>query len=281
VLAVEDTLKLASDAVSTGDAALDVRSLAGIVVEALTQKKVTEADRTGLESLPEPFRAIVRNCLGQNGRSQWSAADLASWLRTQKGTEPKTVTHAAQAGTRKISLTSSVVALLLALVAVITIGSLWRNRHPAAAPPASQTPTPVVGSPAPVASPPQQPPPPAQVLAEPIQPAAKVPELKRQRATAAALPADVVRQALPEIPAKARRTIRGKATVLVKVVANENGEVTDAVAEPGSSRYFSHLATDAARKWRFASSGDASRKYLVRFEITRGETKTSVERSAE
>ena len=84
-------------------------------------------------------------------------------------------------------------------------------------------------------------------------------------------------QVLPEIPAAARRTINGTATVVVRVTVNASGDVTDAAAAPGGSRFFGKLAVDAARKWQFApdASGEP-RKWSLRFAITRAETTVTV-----
>src|SRR5262249_11385436 len=87
ILALRDTLKLSSDAVTAGDASADLRELAATMVYALTRQPVKfhAADvETGINSLPVPFQEIARNCIGGNGRPQWSAAHLADWLQSQK-----------------------------------------------------------------------------------------------------------------------------------------------------------------------------------------------------
>jgi TonB family protein len=92
-----------------------------------------------------------------------------------------------------------------------------------------------------------------------------------------ASPAELPIQVLPEIPAAARRTISGTATVVVRVTVDPSGEVTNATLEPGGSRYFGKLAVDAARKWRFPPDSPATpRKLSLRFGITREETTVSV-----
>jgi TonB family protein len=62
------------------------------------------------------------------------------------------------------------------------------------------------------------------------------------------------------------------AQVVVRVAVDESGAVSGAKIEPGGSRYFGKLSLEAARKWRFAPAS-GSRDWLLRFEITRTETK--------
>jgi hypothetical protein len=49
--------------------------------------------------------------------------------------------------------------------------------------------------------------------------------------------------------------------------------VGETLAEPGPSRYFARLATQAARKWKFTKAeNDASRHWLVHFVFSRDGT---------
>ncbi len=69
--------------------------------------------------------------------------------------------------------------------------------------------------------------------------------------------------------------------MVVKVVVNQAGDVTDAILQPGGSAYFGRLAVEAARKWRFVSSSDTpSRKYDVRFEIAQTDTRAVLQKAA-
>jgi TonB family protein len=92
----------------------------------------------------------------------------------------------------------------------------------------------------------------------------------------------VVHRVLPEIPVEARGTIRGKATVVVSVVANQSGDVTEANVEESDSPLFDRLATEASAKWRFLPSKTvSSREYLLRFEITGTGSEATLQESAE
>ncbi len=93
----------------------------------------------------------------------------------------------------------------------------------------------------------------------------------------------VTRKVYPDIPSDAQRTIRGKAKIVVKVQVDPSGEVTDAALEnSGGSPYFGKLALEAAQKWRFvAANNGAPREWLLRFEITRTDTKIVPQQSVE
>jgi TonB family protein len=85
---------------------------------------------------------------------------------------------------------------------------------------------------------------------------------------------------LPAITDKARQTVHGTVVIKIQVkVDPSSGEVTDATMLPTGSRYLGKLSLEAARKWRFAPGSPAAS--LLRFVITREDTKVSVERSRE
>ena len=76
---------------------------------------------------------------------------------------------------------------------------------------------------------------------------------------------------LPDIPDRARRTIRGHVRVSVRVIVEKDGSVFAALTEQrGPSRYFERLAIDAAKKWTFApTETDARRLLRVKFDFSR------------
>ena len=90
---------------------------------------------------------------------------------------------------------------------------------------------------------------------------------------------------LPEVPAKARRSIHGSVKVGVKVRVNASGSVEDAqLASQGPSSYFAGLAVEAARQWKFsplAAGGQAApSQWLLHFEFDSGATRVQPERMA-
>jgi protein TonB len=83
-----------------------------------------------------------------------------------------------------------------------------------------------------------------------------------------------VQEALPEVPQRSRRTIRGHVRVSVRLIVEQDGTVFAALAEQrGPSRYFERLAVDAAKKWTFTpAESDTQRLMLVKFDFTRNGT---------
>jgi TonB family protein len=89
-------------------------------------------------------------------------------------------------------------------------------------------------------------------------------------ADAAVSPSDV-HEEIPDVPLRARQTIRGTVRVSVRVIVNNDGTVFAALTdEPGPSRYFERLAVDASKKWTFSPvDAENERLMLLRFEFTR------------
>jgi TonB family protein len=88
---------------------------------------------------------------------------------------------------------------------------------------------------------------------------------------------------MPEIPANARRTIRGKVTVNVRVDVDPSGRVTDAKVEsPGASKYFSERTLKAVRQWKFqpisVNGSDSGQRWNLRFEFRTSGTKVQPKR---
>jgi TonB family protein len=84
----------------------------------------------------------------------------------------------------------------------------------------------------------------------------------------------VLHEEMPDVSRRARDSIRGLMTVVVRVTVDSSGDVVAAALDNrASSKYFAHAATEAARKWKFVPSGDqASRVRLLRFDFTRAGT---------
>jgi len=87
----------------------------------------------------------------------------------------------------------------------------------------------------------------------------------------------VLDRVMPTVSPRADRTIHGKITVRVRVAVDRDGRVSDASFDSaGPSRYFSNLAMQAARKWRFkpahVDGRPAPSTWTLRFEFRRGQT---------
>jgi TonB family protein len=234
--------------------ASDVWSLGVTLTEALTQHlpvwSGTEGQEPVLpETLANPFLEIVRHCLRPDPLNRWTVADIVANL-------PQTVPPQTSPKRSYIVLAAALGLSLLVLIG----GFKLLNRRTEAGPgeqkvspeakqtAASQSPTPS--------------------------------RSKRQReASGSELgPAGVVHQVLPDVPQKARDTIRGAVKVMVRVRVDSSGNVVDAKLDsPASSKYFADLAMSAARRWRFsiveAADREVSREWILRFEFGRTETR--------
>jgi TonB family protein len=98
--------------------------------------------------------------------------------------------------------------------------------------------------------------------------------MHQRRQSSAAASSSAVHQEIPNVPRSARETIHGHVKVGVRVSVDRSGRVVrESLDSPGPSRYFNRLASEAARKWKFAPADDqVSREWLLRFEFGRDGT---------
>jgi hypothetical protein len=101
------------------------------------------------------------------------------------------------------------------------------------------------------------------------QPAAPTPSTPTSTAPAAA-PRRVIHQEIPDASRGARDTIHGDLKILVRVTVDRSGAVVgETLQSQGSSKYFTRLATEAAKKWTFSPSDRDGDPWLLRFDFTR------------
>ena len=250
IFAVEDRVKISSDAVSAGDPAADIGALGVALVQALTPPggQSPEAD-----ALPFPLREVAQNCLQHDLRLRWSAGKIGAWLRSPERPAPALppTTPVAVPAARKPRLRYYVAAAVL-VVGTAIVGGLVMHRTAA---PAASAGEPMRSAPA---SAPPEPAPTGQTAAP-------------KAASPVPVPAQdgITRRVLPDIPAQARNTVHGIATVVARVAVDPSGNVTEATLEAGGSRYFGRLALEAARQWQFAPvEGAGQHNWILRFEIT-------------
>jgi outer membrane biosynthesis protein TonB len=88
---------------------------------------------------------------------------------------------------------------------------------------------------------------------------------------APAVASPVVHEELPVLSRGSRESIHGQIKVAVRVTVDRAGNVVAENLEVrGSSRYFAHLATEAAKKWKFVPADDqTAREWLLQFEFSR------------
>ncbi len=118
--------------------------------------------------------------------------------------------------------------------------------------------------------------PPLPAVQAPVAPAAEQPaapvsagSISRDAASEAARSS--VHEVIPEVPAGARRSVRGHIKVWVRVIVSRDGTVFAATPDrAGSSRYFERLALEAAKKWTFPPvDAPAQRLLQIHFDFSR------------
>jgi hypothetical protein len=112
---------------------------------------------------------------------------------------------------------------------------------------------------------------PGVIIEPPPKPAPQTePEIQKQPA----LPPSPIKEVIPDVSRSARDTIRGTIRVSIRVIVDKDGNVLAATAdEPGPSRYFARLSTEAAKKWTFGpTASEQQRVMLVRFYFKRSGT---------
>ena len=82
----------------------------------------------------------------------------------------------------------------------------------------------------------------------------------------------VVRQVLPEVPAKILQTVQGHVNAAIRVDVDPQGNVVLAkIDSQGPSRYFANQALQAAQKWKFAPAQrdghPAASEWLLQFQF--------------
>jgi TonB family protein len=278
VMAVNDQLKLSSDSVRTAGAAprkseataydapevaagelspaADVWSLGAVLVEALTQRVPSSkgvSDQAG--GLQSPYAEIVRRSLVKNPASRWTVRDIAGAIHLElfrpkvvPQAEKKAISNAASSlqGSRPRLLMPvlALVGLIAVVLAIILTVRVFQ--HTSKAVPNAQAVSPVAESEAPPQS------------AAPV---------------SANSGGAVLHQVLPDPSASALRTIHGHLKVRVQVTVDGAGNVSNArFLSAGPSQYFSRLAMDAARQWKFrpANGQSSPSEWNVLFEFTRG-----------
>jgi TonB family protein len=289
-------------------AAGDIWGLGVTMVEALTQHPPSWPDGKSETAffpaaLSRPFEEIVRQCLNRDPANRPTVADVEARIKPapqspvvpvpqRPPSVPKPLVSipeplvsevpdkaAPPEKSPKQRLFVPAIAALLIAVAAVWVGlhlrssqtSLERATPPTATPPtaASENPetslsaAPQLSAPASSAKSADSKSAPSRIVSHPPDRPAQ-PLANRSQS--------VLHEVIPDVPRHARNTIRGHITVAVRVTVDRSGNVVDETLEnPGPSKYFARLATEAARKWKFAPEDNQdSRKWLLRFDFTRG-----------
>jgi outer membrane biosynthesis protein TonB len=280
-------------------AAGDIWSLGVIMVEALTQRRPSWPDKSSAtatlpETLPPQFVPIVRQCLSRNPANRPTVAELEAQIRWAPRAavasarypvllpprfpvllppepaeptprpfayeEPDPVPTAQQSPKRR-SFVPAGAALAVVLIAVWAglhlFDSQAYSRTTAAPAATAQMPATAVTTP-------------SEVVTTPVTTTSPEPGFVESKAEVIG-PPSVLHEEAPDVPLGALATVRGHIRFAVRVTVDPSGNVVHAaLINHGPSRYFTRLALETARKWKFAAAGEQdSRQWLLRFEITR------------
>ncbi|MFZ0201882.1 MAG: TonB family protein [Candidatus Sulfotelmatobacter sp.] len=243
--------------------AADLWSLGATLVAVLTQqepvKGIERGDVSVSETVPEPFREIVRGCLVIQPQRRSALGEVLSKLKVQEHTRPKLPEQPQSTKRANRWLILPIVALLLL---AIWFGRKFVGQQPQL--PAAET-HPTESQPAPANPPAAQAPTPFPEKAEPT--------------PAENAPGSVLQQVLPQVSRSAQNTIQGHVKVSVQLSVDTSGKVSEAkLVSPGPSKYFANQALAAARRWRFKppqTDGQATTsEWILRFHF--GRTSTQV-----
>ena len=311
ILAVGNQLKLSSDQITplaeTGSArrrdvydapetaagvlspASDVWSLGVTLVAAITQnvalaEQAAPGNRSLPETIAEPYRSIVRDCLQLDPKRRATLQQVQAKL--QSGAVPSPApSKPAPAPVRPAPVPAPaapstaatpepanvigtggkrmpIIALGGAVVAIIVIFALMHSRGNNALPSNPDTAAPAVVDNKPSAAPAG---PSREPDTTPASPARNVPAANRQ----------VTRRVMPDIAKSARNTIHGTIKVTVHVDVSPAGKVVAAKFKTaGPSNYFAQKAMKAAEQWQFAPQSDST-AWLVSFYFRRSGTDAS------
>ena len=294
-----DGLRLAGEPISdpgdydppenTSSPASDVWSFGLTLVEVLTQRlprwdRRSHGDPDVPEDLPAPLLDIVRHCLRRDPKRRWTAAEIAKHLKppvAAQRTEQPVQRGASPTRSRNLILA---VIFLLALTSFVSFKLLSHPRRGDARPPQATEESSGMARPQSrqvVSAVPSKENPTTRNEKQGSSGTSRtsVSAARAEAATVSKAPTGgVIHQVLPDVPQKARDTIRGTVRVGIKVSVDPAGNVTDATIDSrGPSKYFANLALQAAPRWKFAPARNASSHWALRFEFSADGTKAFVQ----
>jgi len=278
----------------------DVWQLGVMLVEVLTQRLPRlDSSQNKLVAasagIPQPFREIVENCLRTDPAKRWTVTQIGDRLQGRQPDPPL--------GPVAVSaMTAAAPPALLASIAPGERSAKWLYAIPfivaaaigvflIARPKTSRPALEVQSKQAQLSVAPENPPP-AQTSTQLEPNSTALRDTKAERAAttrgAGAGPGTpeengVVHRVLPQVSAGAQRTVRGTIKVRVRVTVDSDGDVTKARVESGGpSKYFSRIALEAARDWKFApaQAGEQGvREWSLQFAFSRKNTSASAVRA--
>lgn len=257
--------------------ASDVWSLGMTIVEALTQRTpgwslTTKSDPQIPDEVPQPFAKIAALCLRIDAARRGTLNDVRKCMGiavapTAAVSAPKAIEMPKQQEAFKLRPSVLTVA---ALVTIAVVALLWSRSHEPK--PELQSPEQSPASQSTAAPVPAQPEPQPQVQAP-----TPAPPALQQPTNVPASGGAVEQRFMPDVLPAASQSIRGRVNVDIRVNVDASGNVSDASFESaGPSRYFSRVAMDAARRWKFtppqANGQPAASVWTLHFVFTNDTT---------
>jgi TonB family protein len=261
------------------------------LIEVLTQHlPVWDRARTSTPqvpaAVPEPFREIAGHCLQVDAGERWTVREILHRVeadrveavrRDSEKVEPaRPVPPLAQSDAQTKKMASATAAqrkasakwpYWLGLAAVVVVVLFLIARPKTSSPPADEESTRAEPG----------------AAAEGSQPAQTSSGHTNTGTTSSDNQNGIVQQVMPQVSPSARRTIQGTIKVRVRVEVDAAGNVAKMKLElSGPSKYFSRVAMEAAREWKFvpASVGEpAIREWRLQFAFRRAKTEASAVRA--
>ncbi|MFZ0137711.1 MAG: TonB family protein [Candidatus Sulfotelmatobacter sp.] len=241
--------------------AADIWSLGATLVAVLTQnepslKNLAREPVIVPETISQAIREIARRCVQIDPQQRYTAGDILARLQPPASRPPVPVgaraveTHPAPKRSKRWIVAPILAA---ALVLGVWVGSKFMSHQPSV-PAAEVSPTKSPDIPA------EQSPAPFAQQGKPAQPG-----------TARG---SVLQQVMPDVSRNAQNTIQGRLKVVVDVLVDASGNVSEAnFVSRGPSTYFANRALAAARDWKFnppqVNGQAAPSEWVLRFQFRR------------
>ena len=246
---------MAAEAVAIESVTAEPTATETVTIEAISPEAPTTDSVTAESLTPQPLATgpLMAGPLPEPEATAPTSARLgsnAAWVALPKDEEAKEKDEEEEDPSQRPAALGAILGVLV-IIGVVWAGVRMLSGHSAPAPPL----------------------PPVQAVVAPAVQQAPAPvsagSISREAASEAARSS--VHEVIPEVPAAARRSVRGHIKVWVRLIVNRDGSVFAATPDKtGSSRYFERLALEAAKKWVFPPvDAPAQRLMQIRFDFSR------------